>query len=332
MFQLSSRHSIGLGCVLALLASCTVTDGTEVTPAEQSAVSAQAIQAVDLEGTSNLGFHECATEGPESYCQAARFGSLVAFGANGQYNYKIAGNSALKCSTDVFGDPIQNVKKRCYFSVYRQVAVEDSLGWVGRKTNVAFGANGRFVFANVTGNYTCGLSTFGGSAKDPAPYVKKACYAPLIDYVFAADETVPPTSIALGANPRPVAYGANGKFAYRVLSGTVSCENDTFGDPIGGVQKACYVFDSGYQYFGAEDETLVFPAASRCTMTYTSGLGGASIVRQFLSSDSPVKCSNEAFGTDPAPQERKYCFGGCLPNGSGGASGGGASAGGATSR
>jgi hypothetical protein len=38
-----------------------------------------------------------------------------------------------------------------------------------------------------------------------------------------------------------VAYGANGVFHFKTLSGTVQCDNATFGDPIFGIVKACYV-------------------------------------------------------------------------------------------
>ena len=38
-----------------------------------------------------------------------------------------------------------------------------------------------------------------------------------------------------------VAYGANGKFRVRTLTGPVSCSNGIFGDPIQGVMKSCYL-------------------------------------------------------------------------------------------
>lgn len=40
-----------------------------------------------------------------------------------------------------------------------------------------------------------------------------------------------------------LAYGANGKFHFlkNVTGGSLSCDNDTFGDPILGIEKACYI-------------------------------------------------------------------------------------------
>lgn len=56
-------------------------------------------------------------------------------------------------------------------------------------------------------------------------------------YTFAAREG---QSFTL-ANETRVAYGANGVFNYARKSGLVQCTNDVFGDPIYGVEKACYV-------------------------------------------------------------------------------------------
>lgn len=38
-----------------------------------------------------------------------------------------------------------------------------------------------------------------------------------------------------------IAYGANGIFVYITNTGGIPCNNETFGDPIVGVKKACYV-------------------------------------------------------------------------------------------
>jgi hypothetical protein len=38
-----------------------------------------------------------------------------------------------------------------------------------------------------------------------------------------------------------VAYGANGKFAYKTATNGIACNNVTFGDPIAGTVKACYM-------------------------------------------------------------------------------------------
>jgi hypothetical protein len=41
---------------------------------------------------------------------------------------------------------------------------------------------------------------------------------------------------------RTVAYGADGDFVYRTVTGSTACTNDGFGrDPLPNVAKACYV-------------------------------------------------------------------------------------------
>jgi predicted chitinase len=49
---------------------------------------------------------------------------------------------------------------------------------------------------------------------------------------------------------RSVAYGANGKFNYKTATGSIACNNGTFGDPIANTLKSCY--------FGADTSTTGF--------------------------------------------------------------------------
>ena len=39
---------------------------------------------------------------------------LVAFGANGQFDYRF-GTGSIACNTSTFGDPTLNVSKKCYY-------------------------------------------------------------------------------------------------------------------------------------------------------------------------------------------------------------------------
>jgi cellulase/cellobiase CelA1 len=59
----------------------------------------------------------------------------------------------------------------------------------------------------------------------------------LSDYAFCANEWE--TCVFSGA--RDVAYGADGKFYHQTATNSISCNNETFGDPIRGTRKACYV-------------------------------------------------------------------------------------------
>lgn len=60
------------------------------------------------------------------------------------------------------------------------------------------------------------------------------------DWTFAADEN---GMINVPSGAFQVRYGANGQYFYQYFTGptTVNCNNATFGDPIVGVHKSCYL-------------------------------------------------------------------------------------------
>jgi hypothetical protein len=107
--------------------------------------------------------------------------------------------------------------------------------------DVAYGANGQFYYrSGVTGGIDCNNGTFG----DPNYGVFKACYIkpapddPLAGYTFCSWEN----ERCNFSGTKDVAYGANGQFYYRSgVTGGIDCNNGTFGDPIYGVFKACYI-------------------------------------------------------------------------------------------
>jgi subtilisin family serine protease len=105
--------------------------------------------------------------------------------------------------------------------------------------DLAFGANGMFTAQfGRTGNVPCTTAVFGeiASGQLRACYSKPSSSGPT-GYFKCADEN---GKCSLGG-ASDVAYGANGVFTYRTnLAGTIACNNATFGDPIGGVVKACY--------------------------------------------------------------------------------------------
>jgi len=109
---------------------------------------------------------------------------------------------------------------------------------------VRYGANGKFVTKTVTGAIACTNGAFGS---DPANGVVKSC-----SYAGTATSTPsnPPATVTWTAcaseggtcaisGSREVRYGANGKFASKIVTGAVACTNAVFGDPIFNVAKAC---------------------------------------------------------------------------------------------
>jgi galactan endo-beta-1,3-galactanase len=57
------------------------------------------------------------------------------------------------------------------------------------------------------------------------------------DYDFCANER----EACVFSGTRDVAYGADGQFNHRTATNRINCNNETFGDPIRGTKKACYV-------------------------------------------------------------------------------------------
>jgi hypothetical protein len=106
----------------------------------------------------------------------------VAYGANGQFNYRYGVTGGIDCNNGTFGDPIPGVIKACYTKDsgdddgppgYTFCSNEYERCSFSGTMDVAYGANGQFNYRyGVTGGIDCNNGTFG----DPIPGVIKACY------------------------------------------------------------------------------------------------------------------------------------------------------------
>jgi YVTN family beta-propeller protein len=104
----------------------------------------------------------------------------------------------------------------------------------GTPATVYYGAGSQWtVRSAMSGSVACNNSTFG----DPLYGTSKACY-----YVTAVKCASERGSCSLPAgSSATILYGANGVFYRRSgMSGSFSCSNATFGDPIVGTFKACW--------------------------------------------------------------------------------------------
>jgi Glycosyl hydrolases family 43 len=104
---------------------------------------------------------------------------------------------------------------------------------------IAYGAPGGYVYQSVgSGTVPCTTAAFGG---DPAYGTSKACYLPPqggpSGYTFCAAES----GTCTVSGTHTVAYGLNGAYSYRSVTGSVACGNDTFGDALYSVVKSCFV-------------------------------------------------------------------------------------------
>jgi hypothetical protein len=108
---------------------------------------------------------------------------------------------------------------------------------------VRYGANDVYSYRTATDSIRCDNGAFG----DPLYGTAKSCsYGPVTTAGAPAPASV--WAQCAGENgscsvdgTRQVRYGANGVYVYKTVSGTISCNNASFGDPIVGVVKMCTV-------------------------------------------------------------------------------------------
>ena len=153
----------------------------------QCVVLAIAVAAVSTTSTAvSDGWTSCANE--KGQCQFSG-NQTVRYGANGKYVYGTFTGSAL-CANAVFGDPIENVAKQCYYggaipegAKNVSSATSTSGDWIfcaeekalcsfsGYQT-VRYGANGKYYYGSYLNGLACANSIFG----DPIENVVKKCY------------------------------------------------------------------------------------------------------------------------------------------------------------
>ena len=176
--------------------------------------------------------------------------SVIAFGANGRFNY-VSASSATACSDTVFGDPASGVAKWCYAQAaaagsaapgsapWQQCAAENATCSYSGVMTVAFGANGGYKYATLGGGGTpCTDAVFG----DPAVGTVKACSVIGPPPTFATWTTCAAENGTCSfSGTHEVAFGADGRYVYGSFTGSTPCTDAVFGDPAVGTVKACYV-------------------------------------------------------------------------------------------
>lgn len=122
-------------------------------------------------------------------------------------------------------------------TTWTKCATENATCSFSGSRQVRYGANGVYVTKTLTGPVSCSNGTFG----DPVVGATKSCEiasttsAPALTWTECAKEygtcSVPGT--------RQVRYGANGQYAYKSVTTSVTCNNSVFGDPAVGASKTC---------------------------------------------------------------------------------------------
>ena len=113
---------------------------------------------------------------------------------------------------------------------------------------------------------------------------------------------------------KDVAYGANGAFFFRNgINNGIDCNNGTFGDPISGVRKACYIKDAQNSAPPQQGPPagFVFCAeeTQRCNFNGTGDVayGASGRFNYRYGVANGIDCNNSVFG-DPINGTRKACY------------------------
>jgi hypothetical protein len=170
---------------------------------------------------------------------------------------------------------------------------------------IAFGANGGYTYRTPpSGTLPCNTGALG----DPKFGTYKACYFTELPATWTpcAGENA---FCSFTGSTLSVAYGANGAFSFRTLTNGTTCNNATFGDPVSGVVKSCFIMAPPpgtvvWTKCADEGQTCTFNGAGG-THEVVYGSHGAYAYRNVTATPtSGVVCSSAFFG-DPNPGEAK---------------------------
>lgn len=273
-------------CLLSsgLLAACGgESSNTESTPTKLLAASDSSVPT-----TAQWTF--CANENGNCLFTGTQ---NVRYGAGSSWTTKSLAWGA-SCNNSTFGDPAPGVAKRCEVTSSWGFCANEGghCGFSGVQT-VRYGAGSKFVTQTLNGGAACNNNTFG----DPISGTAKHCDVAPTTWTHCANEN----GHCGFSGTKAVLYGANGSFTTRTLSGGASCNNGTFGDPISGVAKRCYIPGGAIADGGGGDT----PPPSSCTAaTWSAGVNyplGTTV--KYAANGNYYKVvnagSNGSDGTDP---------------------------------
>jgi hypothetical protein len=282
-----------LGIIL-FLSNCNNADITESkSPSKMEGGSAAQIMGPTGHG---LDYHLCAHEGEN--CMDAGY---AAYGVGTSWVYKDKSLSGgFKCGISEFGtDPAPGQVKSCRIAPYKFLGNEGSSVY-GAGNYVAYGAKGVFNFKVSSVSLNCDNATFG----DPVPGVAKSCYVALPYYSFKAKEYQSFTT----QDTSSIAFGANGSYNFKIVRGptTLKCNVATFGDPLPGADKSCFVFS--HTGGSLQNSSFTLPGnADYFTVYYTSGLNGDAESITAVPG-TRISCTDAFIKFDPAYGSAKYCM------------------------
>ncbi len=120
---------------------------------------------------------------------------------------------------------------------------------VSEPSVVRFGAEGKYIYVEVTDNILCDPKIIG----DPLKWVAKQCFKATL--LSSSSSSMPSVDFAdlnyvrcsgehercRVSEPSVVRFGAQGRYVYQQVDADINCSIDVFGEPIKGTIKSCYI-------------------------------------------------------------------------------------------
>ncbi len=234
----------------------------------------------------------CATEG--GVCRFAGK-AVVYYGARRNWTQRRL-RGPVRCDNRTFGDPLRGVRKSCFVlrgggqparlkpgvgmtnrPQGQRCAGENQVCRFGGQGRVYYGAQNRWAVRNANRAIGCNNGVFG----DPLPGVRKSCF---VQRVGAQPARLKP-GVGMVASPRgqrcaqengvcrfqgngTVYYGARNRWATRGANGVLTCNNQTFGDPLPGVRKSCFVLQRPMRHPGVQTRPHPVPHRARAVTLF----------------------------------------------------------------
>ncbi len=264
--------------VIVILAGCGGGTGNgDPANAAGATTGSGARPSLNLAASNVIAWTNCAKE--DGTCNVPST-STVRYGYGGKYFTKTV-TGKVQCSNSVFGDPYPGVDKTCDYTIititppvvpppvtiatWTACAKEDGICNFTGTQQVRYGLNGTYATRTATTTIACNNQTFG----DPLPGIDKTCDVTSTPSTVTPPPVTPPPVTPPPVTPPPVTpppattatwtacakedgicnftgtqqvrYGFNGTYATKTATTTIACNNQTFGDPLPGIDKTCDV-------------------------------------------------------------------------------------------
>jgi hypothetical protein len=306
-------------CAVVMMASLTLSQGA-------------------LAQRADNGWRDCANEGQTCRVDGR---AVVRYGADDRWSSRVV-NGSVACENDAFGDPAPQTPKRCMVREYGGggggggnagsgrgwsfCAAEGEVCRFRGQAEVRFGSGNRFTTRSAHNQVRCDVDSFG----DPLEGVTKHCeirtsggnagsepgYRPEGGYQGWDGESsgggwrfCAPEGGTCNVDGRAeVRFGDGRRFNTRTVDGEAACKVSRFGDPAPHVVKHCEVRADRHAGGGGRSWSRCAYEGERCEFNGAAQVRfGTSGRYAYRDAYNGLKCSIDAFGTDPYDGRVKTC-------------------------